>query len=137
MRIEILYSDLCCLYGDKGNTMFLRKCLPEAEFIETALNDRPAFLGGDVDLVYLCSMSEKSQELVLSRLMPHKDAIAALAKEGKPRFFVVGNALELLGKHLGMFGGKEEAGPVENDLVEKLLEETEEDLDTDDLSEVQ
>lgn len=100
MRIEILYSDLCCLYGDKGNTMFLRKCLPEAEFIETALNDRPAFLGGDVDLVYLCSMSEKSQELVLSRLMPHKDAIAALAKEGKTRFFVVGNAMELLGKYI-------------------------------------
>ena len=61
MRIEILYSDLCCLYGDKGNTMFLRKCLPEAEFLQTGLNDRPAFLDGDVDLVYLCSMSEQSQ----------------------------------------------------------------------------
>ncbi|MBQ7345348.1 MAG: terminase small subunit [Oscillospiraceae bacterium] len=46
-------------------------------------------------------------------------------------------ALELLGKHLGMFGGKEESGPVENDLVEKLLEQTEEDMDTDDLPEIQ
>lgn len=100
MRIEVLYSDLCCLYGDKGNTMFLRKCLPEAEFIETRLNDTPAFLKGDVDVVYLCSMSEKSQELVLSRLMPHKDAIAAMAKEGKTLFFVVGNALELLGQYI-------------------------------------
>lgn len=100
MRIEILYSDLCCLYGDKGNTMFLRKCLPEAEFLQTGLNDRPAFLDGDVDLVYLCSMSEQSQELVLSRLMPHKDAIAKLAKEGKTLFFVVGNAMELLGKYI-------------------------------------
>ena len=100
MRIEILYSDLCCLFGDKGNTMFLRKCLPEAEFIETALNDRPAFLDGDVDVVYLCSMSEKSQELVLSRLMPHKDVIASMAKEGKTLFFVVGNALELLGQYI-------------------------------------
>ena len=100
MRIEILYSDLCCLYGDKGNTMFLKKCLPEAEFIETALNDRPAFLDGDVDVVYLCSMSEKSQELVLSRLMPHRDTIAAMGKEGKTLFFMVGNALELLGKYI-------------------------------------
>ena len=100
MRIEILYSDLCCLYGDKGNTMFLKKCLPEAEFIETALNDRPAFLDGDVDVVYLCSMSEKSQELVLSRLMPHKDTIAAMAQDGKTLFFVVGNAMELLGKYI-------------------------------------
>lgn len=100
MRIEILYSDLCCLYGDKGNTMFLRKCLPQAEFIETALNDRPAFLEGNVELVYLCSMSEKSQELVLSRLMPHKDTIAAMAKEGNTLFLAVGNSLELLGKYI-------------------------------------
>lgn len=100
MRIEVLYSDLCCLYGDKGNTMFLQKCLPEAEFIQTQLNDRPAFLDGDVDVVYLCSMSEKSQELVLSRLMPYQEAIARLAKEGKTLFFVVGNAMELLGKYI-------------------------------------
>lgn len=100
MRIEILYSDLCCLYGDKGNTMLLEKCLPEGEFIQTQLNDRPVFLDGDVDLVYLCSMSEKSQELVLSRLMPHKDAIAAMAREGKTLFFLVGNAMELLGKYI-------------------------------------
>ena len=100
MRIEILYSDLCCLYGDKGNTMFLRQCLPGAEFIETRLNDTPAFLSGNVDLVYLCSMSEKSQELILSRLMPHKDTIAAMAKEGDTLFFAVGNSLELLGQYI-------------------------------------
>ena len=100
MRIEILYSDLCCLYGDKGNTMFLRQCLPGAEFNETRLNDTPAFLSGNVDLVYLCSMSEKSQELILSRLMPHKDTIAAMAKEGDTLFFAVGNSLELLGQYI-------------------------------------
>lgn len=46
-------------------------------------------------------------------------------------------ALELLGKHLGMFGGREESVAEDNDLMERLLEQTEEDLDTDDLSEVQ
>lgn len=100
MRIEILYSDLCCLYGDKGNTMLLQKCLPQAEFLHTQLNERPAFLDRDVDVVYLCSMSEQSQELVLSRLMPHKDTIAAMAKEGKTLFFLVGNAMELLGQYI-------------------------------------
>ncbi len=45
-------------------------------------------------------------------------------------------ALELLGKHLGMFGSKEEAEVEENNLLEMLLEETE-DMDTDDLPEVQ
>lgn len=45
-------------------------------------------------------------------------------------------ALELLGKHLGMFGGREEPEPEENDLLERLTEDME-DLDTDDLPEVQ
>lgn len=45
-------------------------------------------------------------------------------------------ALELLGKHLGMFGSREELEAQENNLLEKLLEETE-DMDTDDLPEVQ
>lgn len=100
MKIEILYEDLCCLYGDKGNTMLLRKCLPEAAFIHTGLNDTPAFLSGDVDLCYLCSMSEQSQELVLSRLMPYAETIRSMAREGKTLFLVVGNALELLGRYI-------------------------------------
>ena len=100
MRIEILYSELCCLYGDKGNTEFLRRCLPEAEFIQTQLNETPAFLDGSVSMVYLCSMSEKSQELVLDRLMPHREKIAELAKEGNTVLFFVGNAMELLGKYI-------------------------------------
>jgi len=96
MRIEVLYSDVCCLYGDKGNMMLLEKCLPEAEFIQTGLKDTPAFLSQKVDLVYLCSMSERSQELVLSRLMPHKEAIA----KADTLILAVGNSLELLGKYI-------------------------------------
>lgn len=100
MKIEILYPQVCCLYGDKANMMFLRQCLPEAEFITTTINNRPAFLDGDVDLVYLCSMSEQSQELLLSKLMPHKECICQLAKEGKALFLLVGNALELFGSYI-------------------------------------
>ena len=96
MRIEILYSDVCCLYGDKGNMMLLRKCLPEAEFTHTGLNEMPRFLSEKVDLVYLCSMSEKSQELVLSRLMPHREAIA----KADTLILAVGNSLELLGQYI-------------------------------------
>lgn len=100
MRIEVLYSELCCLYGDKGNMEFLHKCLPEAQFIHTQLNEKPAFLDGSVNVVYLCSMSEKSQELILDRLMPHRETIASLAKAGNTIFFFVGNAMELLGQYI-------------------------------------
>ena len=37
MKIEILYPEICTLYGDKGNTMYLQKCLPDAEFVTTGL----------------------------------------------------------------------------------------------------
>ena len=100
MKIEILYSELCCLYGDKGNTLFLKQCLPQAEFIETTLNAKPAFLDGDVDLCCLYSMSEQSQERILSRLMPYKEEIAARCAGGKTLFLLLGNALELFGQYI-------------------------------------
>ena len=100
MRVEILYPELCCLYGDKGNTLFLRRCLPDAEFITTTLNETPAFLSGDVDLCYMASMSEQSQELILQRLLPHKDAIVSMMREGKCLFLLTGSAMELLGQYI-------------------------------------
>lgn len=100
MRIEILYPELCCLYGDKGNTKFLQQCLPEAEFIETGLNSKPAFLTEEVDLCCMYSMSEKSQELILDRLFQWKDEVVSACKEGKTLFLFLGNAMELLGQYI-------------------------------------
>ena len=100
MKIEILYPELCCLYGDKGNTKFLQQCLPEAEFIYTQLNEKPHFLAEDIDLCCMYSMSEQSQELILSRLMPYKAELNAAFAAGKTLFLLTGNALELLGKYI-------------------------------------
>ena len=49
MKIEILYPELCTLYGDKGNMQYLKLCLPDAEFVETTLNAKPLFLTEDID----------------------------------------------------------------------------------------
>ena len=100
MKIEILYPELCCLYGDKGNTKFLKQCLPEAQFIETGLNDKPAFLSEEIDLCCMYSMSEKSQELILSRLQQWKNEIAAACESGKTLFLLLGNAMELFGQYI-------------------------------------
>ena len=94
MKIEILYPELCCLYGDKGNTKFLQQCLPEAEFIYTQLNEKPHFLTEEVDLCCMYSMSEQSQELILSRLMPYKAALNAAFADNKTLFLFTGNCLE-------------------------------------------
>ena len=100
MKIEIMYPELCCLYGDKGNTKFLQQCLPQAEFVYTQLNEKPHFLEGDIDLCCMYSMSEQSQELILNRLLPHKEAILSAMESGKTLFLLTGNALELLGKYI-------------------------------------
>lgn len=100
MKIEVLYPELCTLYGDKGNTKYLQLCLPEAEFISTQLNEKPRFLDEDVELCYMCSMSEKSQEVILDRLLPYKEQILEKFERGNTLFFFVGNALELLGQYI-------------------------------------
>lgn len=100
MKIEILYPELCCLYGDKGNTMFLQQCLPDAEFIDTQLNEKPRFLQEEIDLCCMYSMSEKSQELILDRLLQWKDEITARCSEGKTLFLLLGNAMELFGQYI-------------------------------------
>ena len=51
LRIEVLFPEVCNLYGDLGNIQYLRACLPDAEFIETALTQKPEFAGTDVDLI--------------------------------------------------------------------------------------
>ena len=99
MKIEILYPRLCCLYGDKGNTMFLQQCFPEAEFIFTELNDKPAFLDSEIDLCCMYSMSEQNQELILSRLMRWREEINSVMT-GKTIFLLLGNAMELFGKYI-------------------------------------
>lgn len=99
MKIEILYPQLCCLYGDKGNTKFLQACYPDAEFIYTELNDKPAFLQDDVDLCCMYSMSEQNQEWILSRLMQWQAEIRD-AIHGKTVFLLFGNAMELFGNYI-------------------------------------
>lgn len=100
MKIEILYPEICTLFGDKGNMQYLRLCLPNAEFIETTLNAKPRFLTEPIDLVYMCSMSERSQEAILSRLLEHKDAIKEAIDSQKTVFLFTGNSFELLGSYI-------------------------------------
>lgn len=99
MKIEILYPEVCYLYGDLMNIEYLHRCIPEAEVIRTSLKTPPAFLNGDVDLIYLCSMTERAQELVIDALRPYKEKIEALIESGTI-FLITGNALEIFIKSI-------------------------------------
>lgn len=94
MKIEVLFPETANLFGDCWNYRYLRECLPEAEFIYTALGDEPAFLSGEVSLVYMGAMTERAQELAVNKLMPHKERIAELVDAGTV-FLMTSNAGEV------------------------------------------
>ena len=94
MKIEILFPEYANLFGDCWNHRYLKECLPEAEFIETAFADEPAFVNGDVQMIYMGAMTEKSQERVIEKLMPYRDRIQQLI-DGGTVFLMTSNAGEV------------------------------------------
>ena len=75
MKIEILFPEYCNLFGDYGNMMYLKACLPDAEFIETSMNSEPLFVTEKPNLIYMGPMTERVQEKVIRKLMPYKERI--------------------------------------------------------------
>lgn len=103
MKIEVLYPEICNLYGDLGNIRYLQKSCPELEIVETDLKSRPAFLDGGVDLVYVGSATERGLQLLVEALTPYRDALADYVDAGN-RMLATGNALDALGKYVDIDG---------------------------------
>ena len=99
MKIEVLYPEICCLFGDKANMRYLEMCLPDAEFIKTPVSEMPRFLTEDVDMVYFGSCSESNQERILSRLKGHEQRIKELIDKGVV-FLMTGNTFEIMGEYI-------------------------------------
>ena len=99
MKIEVLYPEICCLFGDKANARYLQACMPEAEFVYTNLAEEPAFVKEDVAMIYIASMSEASQELMIEVLSAYKERLAQLIESGCV-ILATGNAFEIFGKSI-------------------------------------
>ena len=99
IKIEVLFPEFCNLFGDMYNMKYLKKCMQDAEFIETALDEVPAFVNKDVSMIYLGPMTENTQEKVIAKLLPYKERIQKLI-ENNVVFLFTGNALEILGKYI-------------------------------------
>ena len=93
--IEALYPEVCNLFGDTGNLRYLKLCLPQATFIETALNDEPYFVHHPVSMIYLGPMSEHTQCIIISKLAPYRERIAECIANGVT-FLATGNDAPLL-----------------------------------------
>lgn len=99
MVVEILFQEVCGLYGDSQNPTYLQATLPDAEFVYTRLTDTPYFVDHDPDLIYIGCMSESTQRRVIQKLMPLKDRIQQLIDAGTP-ILATGNACEIFAKHI-------------------------------------
>ncbi len=99
MKIEVLYPEICCLFGDKANMRYFEMCLPDAEFIRTPVSEMPHFLTEDVDMVYFGSCSESNQERIISRLRGHEERIKELIEKGVV-FLMTGNTFEIMGNYI-------------------------------------
>lgn len=99
MRIEVLYPEFGNLFGDNSNISYLKKCMPDAEIIETEINNKPSFVDEKVDLIYLGPASERAQEIIIQKLKPYKEKIQELI-ENNTVFLFTGNAVEILGEYI-------------------------------------
>lgn len=99
MTVEILYSEVCNLFGDIGNVRYLEKSLPDSEFIYTRLGEKPYFAENKVNLIYLGSMSESVQALVIKELEPYKSKLSSMIADGTA-FIITGSAVDIFGKSI-------------------------------------
>lgn len=99
MRIEILFPEAANLFGDSWNYRYLKECMPNAEFFETKLTDEPAFVSQDIDMIYMGAMTERAQEWVIDRLMPHKERLRKIMDSGKV-FLMTANAGEVFYEYI-------------------------------------
>lgn len=99
MKIEVLFPELCNLFGDVSNIKYLQKCLPDAEFINTSIEDVPYFVDNNVNLIYLGPMTEKMQEKVIKKLLAYKERIQELINKDVV-FLFTGNAMQVLESYI-------------------------------------
>lgn len=99
IKIEVLFPDVCNLYGDLFNIKYLEKCIKDVEIINTSLTDEPKFVKQDIDMIYMAPMTEKTQEIVIEKLLPYKEQIKEQIDKGKV-FLFTGNAMEVFGKYI-------------------------------------
>ena len=98
-KVEILFPEICNLFGNMYNIKYLQETTDEIEVINTELTQKPKFLDEKVDMVYIAPMTKKSQELVINALRQYKDEIKKKIDENQI-ILAIGNALEIFGDYI-------------------------------------
>lgn len=99
MTVEVLFQEVCGLYGDAQNAAYLQKALPDARFVYTLLTDTPYFAENEPDMLLIGAMPENIQRRVIEKLLPHRERLRALVERGTP-ILATGNAGEIFLGHI-------------------------------------
>ena len=101
MKIEVLYPEIANLYGDSFNYRYLKQTLKDTEFIETSLTDKPKFIDkkNNVKFVYIGSMTEEGEKIVIEKLQPYKKEIKDYI-ENNNIILATGNSFEIFGNYI-------------------------------------
>lgn len=107
-KVELLFPELCNIYGESYNVEYLKRCSDEIEVINTNHMDTPAFVNEDVDMIYLGCTTERKQEQIIGILSRYRDRIIELIDKGVI-FLATGNAVEMFGSYIEDAGRKIDA----------------------------
>lgn len=101
MKIEILYPEICNLYGDLANVTYIEKQFPTAKIYKTSILDTPKFINSknNISLVYIGSSTENYQRIIIDALKPYKENIINYINDGHI-LIATGNALSIFGKQI-------------------------------------
>ena len=94
MKIEVLFPEVCNLYGDLQNVQYLKRCCDQIKIVETDLKSHPRFLDEDIALVYVASTTEQGLRLAADALRPLKAEIQTRLDAGQ-RILLTGNAQDI------------------------------------------
>ena len=109
MKIEILFPEICNLFGDLGNMQYLECCLPEAEWVVTRYGSEPLFASERPDLIYMGPTTERYQEKLIAFLRPYRVRLQELIQQDVPMLFT-GNAAEILFESIENWDGRKIEG---------------------------
>lgn len=107
MKIEVLYPELCNLYGDLANAEYLARS-GGAELIKTPLTAAPRFLTEDIAMVYMGGTTERGQVIVRDAFAPHLEGLVKRTEAGGLTL-ITGNAMEIFGEYIEDEDGSREA----------------------------
>ncbi len=99
MKVEVLFPELCNIFGDIWNAKYLEMCSKDIKVSYTRILEEPLFVKEDVDMVYVGSMPYKHQEVIVKKLSKYKDRLLQLIEKGKVVLFT-GDAIEIVGKYI-------------------------------------